>query len=514
MNPEQQREYEEWVAELAAQQPTPDVSEPEPAVRYFDTVRADTLSPQRVRYLWDCRVPLGALTVMPGEEGIGKSTIGANLISAVTRGRLPGEFLGIPRNVYVLAIEDGLEDVWVPRLQQADADMSRVVFVRARLTQGDEPGPAVIIPDDLPYLASDMTEHDPALVWIDALVTTLPDDVNSISYKDIASTLLRIKRWAEQHQVSVVAPWHLNKGSGTDTALRMMDSRAFRTASRSVLLVAPDPEAPPHTTRGIVALDKTNAGTLDVPALRYEVVSAHYTVTEMTPDGFVTVQPATTGVLRWLGEVEGDGRSIARAALAPRLAVQNDVAEWLTGFLGGGPIARADVIAAGEVAGFSESAIGRAARNLVAVETVGRRDPQTGAPTRYSVWRLQSGQSRQSGQSDLTGEGAGLLDSNRITTDLTDVTDVTGRDLGKREGQWGQSVQSSQGEVDGRRPVIRPELPTHPCPRCGQLVHELPEFPDRVLCARCRYVPPIRVTHDLATLPYLRDDEPDNEEES
>jgi hypothetical protein len=54
----------------------------------------------------------------------------------------------------------------------------------------------------------------------------------------------------------VIARWHLNKSEGNDTALRMMDSRAFRTATRSVLLVVADSE---NQGRGIVALDKVNA---------------------------------------------------------------------------------------------------------------------------------------------------------------------------------------------------------------------------------------------------------------
>ena len=190
-------------------------------------------------------------------------------------------------------------------------------LVRAKLSVGGEPVHEVTVPDDLERLAVEMKPHDPALVWIDSLVTTLPDDMNSISYKDTAKALRSVGQWAGRHHLSVAAPWHLNKGSGTDTAIRMMDSRAFRTAARSVLLVVPDPEAPPHTNRGILALDKSNAGTLDVPAIRYEIVAAHYTVTEELGDGWVNVA-ATTGVLNWLGIVEGDGRAIARAALSPQ----------------------------------------------------------------------------------------------------------------------------------------------------------------------------------------------------
>lgn len=450
------------------------------ALPLFDIVRTDTVEPKRVKYAWGGRIPLGALTLMPGEEGIGKSTIGANLISATTRGALPGEFYGTPRNVFVLAIEDGLDDVWVPRLQAAGADMSRVFVVRARMTEGGEPALAVTVPDDLAALAEEMAPHDPALVWIDALVTTLPDDVNSISYKDIAKTIWTLGQWAAKHDLAVVAPWHLNKATGTDTAIRMMDSRAFRTASRSVLLVVPDPEAPPNTTRGIIALDKTNASAMDVPALRYEVVAAPYSVSETSPEGWVSVVRSTTGVVNWLGKVEGDGRAIARAALSPQIAVENDAVQWLRAFLAGGEQPRMDVVAAAEEDGYSEPAMKRAARTLGVVSRHEGGQDEQGNPRRFAVWSLQSGQSGQSDQSDPTEDDAGPLDSSRITTDRTDPTDPTGADLRKRNGvsvQSGQSTQSAQGD-----PTWAPDAPSH-CNRCGEGL--MLRKPGRTLCGAC-----------------------------
>src|SRR5204862_5458552 len=124
-------------------------------------------------------------------------------------------------------------------------------------------------------------ERSTTMMWIDSLVTTLPDTMKSVSYKDTAKVLTALGDFAEHNNVAVVAPWHLNKAVGNDTALRMMDSRAFRTAVRSVLLVAPDPDKP---GTGIIALDKANGGTLDVPAIPYTITSSPYTVAETDPD--------------------------------------------------------------------------------------------------------------------------------------------------------------------------------------------------------------------------------------
>ena len=63
---------------------------------------------------------------MPGEEGIGKTTLGVRLMADLTNGKLEGESMAVPRNVLVISPEDGIEDVMAPRFQVAGADRDRV----------------------------------------------------------------------------------------------------------------------------------------------------------------------------------------------------------------------------------------------------------------------------------------------------------------------------------------------------------------------------------------------------
>lgn len=385
----------------------------------LDVVTASQVDVRRVAYLWDRRIPLGAATLMPGEEGIGKTTLGGRLMADLSRGTLPGEFYGTPRDTLVIATEDGIEDVFVPRLRAAGADLDRIHIVRARLAI-DGTTTEVIIPRDLASISLAVQRWSTALVWIDSLVTTLPDELKSISYKDTAKVLRAIGQWAEVERVAVVAPWHLNKASGSDTAIRIMDSRAFRTAVRSMLLVVADPEAPEGTTRGLVALDKANAGSLAVPALRYELQASHYVVNETDPDtGETTERAASCGVAVWCGEVAGDGRRIAREALAPRIEKEGGPREWLRAYLTGeGEALRADVLKAAAEAGHGIDAIKRAAAGIgVHSRDEAGRDVTTGRPWRRAVWSLPSGaadvfqsvHSRTTAPSAPTGEGSRAL---------------------------------------------------------------------------------------------------------
>lgn len=442
--------------------PPDDLEEPQDAL---DIITAADVTVRRVAYLWERRIPLGASTLMPGEEGIGKTTLGVRIIADLTRGRLAGEFHGTPRDAIVLATEDGLEDVFVPRLREAGADLARVHIIRARVGL-DGQRHEVIIPRDLAAVAQAVQRWDAPLVWVDSLVTTLPDELKSISYKDTAKVLRALGQWAEGQRVAVVAPWHLNKATGSDTAVRIMDSRAFRTAVRSMLLVVTDPDAPEGVTQGIVALDKANAGTLAVPALRYRIRAAHYTVAELDPDtGEVTERDASCGVADWLGYVDGDGRQIARDALLPKIEREGGPRQWLRDYLTGeGEATRASVIQAAEVEGYSLDQIKRAARALgVHSRDESGRDERTGAPRRWSVWSLPSG-APQSVHTHPTAPNAPTGETHSAPT--TPI--YAGQPQSVQSVQSGECRPTAQvGAPTGDRPLPFP-VSAASCAACGE----------------------------------------------
>jgi AAA domain/Bifunctional DNA primase/polymerase, N-terminal len=407
----------------------------------LEVVMASDVIERRVVYLWDGRIPIGATSLMPGEEGIGKTLLGIRLMADLTRGMLPGEFHGTPRNVVVMAPEDGIEDVFRPRLREAGADLTRVAFVKSRKIGEDRD--SVIVPRDLPLLARVMRKLDAPLLWIDSLVTSLPAELKSISYKDVATVLTQIGTWAAEARVAVAAPWHLNKNSSGDPAMRMMDSRGFRTAVRSLLMVVADPDAPEGVAQGVVVLDKANAGTLAVPALRYRIRSAQYAVQE--PDeltGELVERPASCGVADWIGQLDGDGRAFIRDALAPKIEKAGSAREWLREFLReNGQTPRTEVIAAGMANGFSEDAIKRAAKGLVHSEelTGSRMVDGRQAPFRHALWSLAAQSGHQSAQSALTPPTAPTAPTGEASTDPS-------ASIYAGQHQSVQSVQSGQVE--------------------------------------------------------------------
>ena len=87
------------------------------------------LPDSRVHYLWQDRIPLGAVTLLAGDQASGKSTFCGMLAGAVTTGKaLPDGPINGPAAVLWLGAEEQLAEVVRPRLIAARADLSRVFF--------------------------------------------------------------------------------------------------------------------------------------------------------------------------------------------------------------------------------------------------------------------------------------------------------------------------------------------------------------------------------------------------
>ena len=96
-----------------------------PGLRFLDAV-----SPRPVRWLWPGWLPLGALVMIDGDPGVGKSTVTHDFAARVTTGRPWPDGQKCPRgNVLIMTAEEGLADTVLPRVQLAGSDSSRVLVL-------------------------------------------------------------------------------------------------------------------------------------------------------------------------------------------------------------------------------------------------------------------------------------------------------------------------------------------------------------------------------------------------
>jgi len=128
--------------------------------------RASVITATKIEWLWHPWIPLGSLSVLYGEEGLGKGVVAADIAARATRGALDG---GQPVNVDWVTFEDAADSVIVPRLVAAGADLDRVTIHDAGETY-DAP---LTLPDDVVKLAAAMVDRGSKLLIVDPLSDAL-----------------------------------------------------------------------------------------------------------------------------------------------------------------------------------------------------------------------------------------------------------------------------------------------------------------------------------------------------
>ena len=325
---------------------------------------------QPIAWLWPARVPLGKITVLDGDPGLGKSTITLDIAARVSNGgAMPDGSPGVGGGVVLLTAEDGLADTVAPRLMVAGADLDRVLALE-HVGTGRSRRP-VVLPDDLGAIAEAIDRVSAVLVVIDPLMAFLATAVDSHRDQDIRWVLARLAELAGGTGAAILLVRHLNKTSVGNPLYRGTGSIGIVGAARSGMVVGRDPD---DDTRCVLAMSKAN--------LAKKARSLAYRVEGVRVAGIGEVPR-----IDWLGPVEVDAAELLQAPRGDRGAPRRDAAEWLWRNLTDGPV---PVVALAEKArqdGLSWRTIRRAAEML---EVRKRRRGAPGDPAAAWLWSLDA----------------------------------------------------------------------------------------------------------------------------
>lgn len=196
---------------------------------------------EQVWWLWAKRIPLGKLTVIDGDPGLGKSVLLTDAAARVSVGRpWPDGSPCVAGGVVICSAEDGLADTIRPRLDAAGGDPSKVL---ALATVPDEDGERLLsIPEDLDVIRRGIERVDAKLVIVDPIMSFLSESHNAHKDQDVRRALAPLAKLAEDTKVAIVLVRHLNKASGGNPLYRGGGSIGIVGAVRSALLVAKHPE--------------------------------------------------------------------------------------------------------------------------------------------------------------------------------------------------------------------------------------------------------------------------------
>jgi hypothetical protein len=222
--------------------------------RRVSLVRASDVEMEQVRFAIDSRVPLGALTLLVGAGGLGKSTLAISWVAQLTRGTLPGDLHGRAAEAVIASAEDSRAAVLKPRLVAAGADLACVHFVDVEVDGAED---ALSLPADIDALEREMRRCQARLLVIDPLIAYLPLAINTDRDQHVRHALAPLAKLAERTDAAIVGIMHLNKRETSDIMMRVNGSGGFVNAARSVLLVGPDPD---DADARVLAHGKSNVG--------------------------------------------------------------------------------------------------------------------------------------------------------------------------------------------------------------------------------------------------------------
>ena len=318
-------------------------------------LRLADVAPQPVRWLWPGRIPLGKLTILDGDPGLGKSLLTLDLAARVSTGRpmpdgaqseLPG-----PAGVVLLTAEDDPADTIRPRLDAAGGECQRIVLlqsIKETMTLPDGTVKERIrLPNltDIAALEKAIAEVGAKLVIVDPIVAyTAGADTHIDS--EVRTVLARLADVAQRTGTAILAVRHLNKMGGSNPLYRGGGSIGFIASARSGLLVALDPDDP-EEKRHILASTKSNLAELP-PSLAYVI-------------------EAPTGVaqIAWLGPSEQTARTLLAAPTdSDERTALDEAKEFLRDLLADGPVEAKRVKAEARDAGIAERTLARAKQLL------------------------------------------------------------------------------------------------------------------------------------------------------
>jgi hypothetical protein len=350
---------------------------------------ASQIPPKPVRWIWDKRLPAGAVALIPGREGIGKSLFLVWLAARLTQGTLPGIHYGSPKPVFYAATEDSWARTIVPRLIVAGADLDLVYRVEVEEDGSIAP---LTLPTDCAALAADIDRVGAAMLALDPLMSAIEGGIDTHRDRELRQALEPLAAVADQTGCGVAGLAHFTKANTDDVMNLITGSRAFGAVTRAVIAVARDPDAEDGSC--VLSQAKNNLGRLDLPSLRYLIEEAKVD----TDEG-----PAEVGRLRFTGQSDRSVSDILGDQDTPEDRTECDeTADWLVGWLTdqGGEAPYADVLKAARADGIAERTLQRARHRAKVTSERG------GFPAR-AYWRLpvtpQSHQSRQEPDAGGTG---------------------------------------------------------------------------------------------------------------
>lgn len=309
--------------------------------------RIGDVSREQLDWLWPGRIPLGKLTLLAGDPGLGKSFVTLDMAARVSSG-LPWPDLPLlaqePGGVVLLNCEDDLADTIAPRLDKAGADDHSIMAIEGVASSSHRRH--FSLEHDLPRLEDVLQQSQGTRLVVIDPISAYTGKIDSHNNADVRGLLAPLAELAGRHHLSIVAVTHLSKSGGSKAVYRAMGSLAFAAASRAVWAIVKDQSDP---QRRLFLPAKLNLAH-DPDGLAYRIKEGRV---EWEPDP-----------VRMHADDAFAAEMHAANQPSNRGSERREASEWLKNELAGGAKPASEVIDAGEQIGFSERTLRRAYKEI------------------------------------------------------------------------------------------------------------------------------------------------------
>jgi putative DNA primase/helicase len=264
-------------------------------------------------YLMQDRIPMGMVTLVCGDAGLGKSSFLTEIACRVSKGEaLPGALdatVEVGSTLYVTT-ENDPERVFRPRALACGGDLDKIRWMRNVLASVSRKQGQPTVFDaskHLPAIERRIKEvGDIRLVVIDPIISHINEKIDPNSSSHVRQLLDTLSEFAAAHDVAMVVVGHMAKGVATSAVQKMAGSHQWVAAARVVLGVGREGEDEVHGVKSrVIKMLKANIYITD-QGLEFNLVD-HW-VTDVDEKGEEI--SLRTAKVEWVGERAVDSESV------------------------------------------------------------------------------------------------------------------------------------------------------------------------------------------------------------
>ena len=221
--------------------PTP--TKPTKPQKEHSRISWDTLKPKPISWLHEPYLPLGKISILVGDSGLGKTTLAIDIAARLTTGRpMPlteqNEASGgqpLKSAVIFQSNEDDLEDTLLPRCIAAGADLTKFITIEASNLNIDE---------DCHIFEQHIQETGTLLCILDPVQSFFGRNADMCRITDVRRLLTNLGTMAARNNCAVILIAHNNKSTGGKDLHRVFGSVDLTATARSVLRVSASEDDP------------------------------------------------------------------------------------------------------------------------------------------------------------------------------------------------------------------------------------------------------------------------------